>query len=114
MKIVSVIFIVLLVCQGCASNVYKSEFAFGVKLAEQGLWREAFFRWQKELARGDNSASVHNNMAVALEALGRFAEAESEYQKALQVDPGNKYIQANLNQLKKYLEQEPNENSDKK
>lgn len=70
-------------------------------MAKSGLWREAYFRWQKHLQSGHNTAAVHNNMAVALENMGKFKEAEKEYLKAIELAPGSQVIKDNYNQFKR-------------
>ncbi len=84
-------------------RTFKSGFDFANKLAEDGLWQEAYFWWQKELARGKQSAKTHNNMAIALESMGKLKEAEEEYKKALALAPGNSLIEKNYDRLKKIL-----------
>jgi Flp pilus assembly protein TadD len=78
-------------------------------MAMRGLWKEAYFRWQKSLAREGESALLHNNMAVALEKMGKLAEAEKEYEKALKLAPGNNFINTNMKSLKRILEGKDNE-----
>lgn len=72
-------------------------------MAKQGLWKEAYMRWQKVAASGQESAKVHNNMAIALESMGKTEEAEKEYRKALEMDPNNPRIKANYDSLKTFL-----------
>jgi tetratricopeptide (TPR) repeat protein len=86
---------------GCAVNRYRSDFEFANKLAAEGLWKEAYYRWQKALAPNSSSAALHNNLAVALEGLDRKPEAEQEYQQALKLDPGNVYIKSNYDRFQK-------------
>ncbi|MCU0276319.1 MAG: tetratricopeptide repeat protein [Acidobacteria bacterium] len=86
---------------GCAVHRYHSEFAFANKLLQEGLWQEAIFRLEKARAAGNDSAALHNNLAVALEGLGRADEAEREYQAALKLAPANEQIRLNLDKLKK-------------
>ena len=45
--------------------------------------------------RTPNNARAHNNLAVALEASGDFAQALAEYKKALELEPNNNYIRRN-------------------
>jgi len=90
-----------LLLAGCAVNSYRSEFAFANKLAREGLWQEAYYRLQKVRATGDDSAALHNNMAVVLESMGRNDQARDEYEIALKLDPGNEQILANFNKFKK-------------
>jgi len=86
---------------GCAVNRYRSDFEFANKLAAEGLWKEAYYRWQKVLATKSDSAALHNNLAVALESMDRLPEAEQEYQQALRLAPGNALIQGNFDRFKK-------------
>ncbi|HUU04576.1 MAG TPA: tetratricopeptide repeat protein [Patescibacteria group bacterium] len=93
----------------CAVNSYRSDFEFASKLAKEGLWQEASYRLQKALAAGNNSAALHNNMAVALESLGRYEEAQREYELALKLAPANLQIQNNFSQFKKNHRKDDNE-----
>ncbi len=73
----------------------KSQIAFGARVARQGLWREAAFRFEQAIARDPNNARAHNNLAVALEASGEFARALVEYKKALDLSPNDNYVRRN-------------------
>jgi Tfp pilus assembly protein PilF len=94
---------------GCAVNRYSSDFKFANKLAEEGLWKEAHYRLQKALAGNSGSPVLHNNLAVVLEGLSRFAEAELEYQQAMKLDPKNAYIKSNYDRFKKNQRKNENE-----
>lgn len=72
-----------------------SQIAFGTQMARQGLWSEALFRFRQAERLEPANPRVHNNMAVALEALGKFDEALEHYRKALELDPGNREAKAN-------------------
>ena len=81
-------------------------------MAQEGLWKEAYYRWNKLLEQGNESASLYNNIAIALEERGEFEEAEKAYQKALKLSPDNPTIKSNYNKFKKMLktgEKEENE-----
>lgn len=91
----------VLLLAGCAGHRYRSEFDFANKLVREGLWQEALFRLQKARAAGEDSAALHNNMAVVLEALGRADEALREYELALKLDPANERIKGNLDKFKR-------------
>jgi Flp pilus assembly protein TadD len=68
---------------------------FGAEAARQGLWREATFRWERA-AKGDPAnARLRNNLAVAYESLGRFADADREYREARRLDPESRSIRDN-------------------
>jgi Flp pilus assembly protein TadD len=99
-KIVFIVIAVLLMA-GCVVNRYHSDFEFANRLVQEGLWQEAVFRLQKARADGNESAALHNNLAVALESLGRFEEAGHEYEAALKLAPGNEQIQSNFDKFKK-------------
>jgi Flp pilus assembly protein TadD len=112
---VSLLIAVFLVVGGCsAKKVYKSEFDFANKLGQEGLWKEAHYRWQKILAEGKESAALYNNIAVALEEMGRFEEAEEAYKKALKLAPNNSTIRSNYDRLKKLSKKPKSENEDEK
>lgn len=87
----------------CASRSLQTEFAFANKMAKEGLWKEAYFRWQKLLPQKTDSAALHNNIAVALEQMGKIEEAEKEYKRALKLAPGSNYIQKNYERFKDSL-----------
>jgi len=96
-----VLLIAMFLMAGCAVNRYRSDFEFANKLAAEGLWKEAYYRWQKALTQNGSSAALHNNLAVALESLNRLPEAERGYQQALKLAPGNTLIQGNYDRFKK-------------
>jgi Tfp pilus assembly protein PilF len=90
---------VSLFLSGCTSysntESAKSQIAFGARVARQGLWREAAFRFEQAIARDPKNARAHNNLAVALEASGEFARALVEYKKALDLAPNDTYVRRN-------------------
>jgi len=82
-------------------------------LAEDGLWKEAYYRWNKVLEAGRKDAVIYNNMAIALEEMGKFDEAEKTYQKALELAPNNQTIKTNYDRMKKFLKKEKNDEGKK-
>jgi Flp pilus assembly protein TadD len=68
---------------------------FGVEAAQQGLWREALFRWEKAVKDDPGNARLRNNLAVAYESLGRLEEADREYLEALRLAPDSREIKDN-------------------
>jgi Flp pilus assembly protein TadD len=106
-----IIFLTLCVAMlsACAVNRYRSDAEFANRLAKEGLWQEAMYRWQKAMGADGGSAALHNNLAVALESLGRNEEAEREYQLAMKLAPGNSRIQSNYNLFKKNQRKGANE-----
>lgn len=105
---------VIAVIGACSARkrTVQTEFAFANNLAKQGLWKEAHYRWKRVLAEGKESAAVYNNIAIALEKMGKFEEAEAAYKKALQIAPNNSTVKNNYDKLQKYLkgEDEPDDN----
>lgn len=91
----------LVLLNSCAGKRYGSEFEFANALAQKGLWKEAYFRWGRALEAGMNTAALHNNMAIALEEMGKPDEAEKEYKKALALAPNNEQIKRNLERFHK-------------
>jgi Flp pilus assembly protein TadD len=87
----------------CSTKKGKAELNFANAMAKQGLWKEAYIRWQKIEATGKDDAKMHNNMAIALESMGKSGEAEKEYLKAIEMDPGNPRIKANYESFKTYM-----------
>jgi tetratricopeptide (TPR) repeat protein len=109
LKKIVLLTICVVLLTGCAVNRYRSDFEFANKLAAEGLWKEAYYRWQKALTLNGGSAALHNNLAVALESLNRLPEAEQEYQQAMKLAPGNTLIQNNYNLFKKNQRKDSNE-----
>ncbi len=80
--------VLALVSGACASSGTvadaHAEMREGVRAAQNGYWQEALFRFQNARALEPTDAEVLNNLAVALEALGRYDEALAAYKQALQ------------------------------
>jgi len=76
-------------------DTFKQEMRFGAEAAQQGLWREAAFRWEKILKDHPENARLHNNLGVAYESLGQFDRARNEYEMARRLDPDDKEIRDN-------------------
>ena len=73
----------------------KKEVAFGINVAQRGLWQEARFRFEQATALDPESASAFNNLGVTLEQQGEFEKARAAYERALQLEPKNLSIQQN-------------------
>lgn len=78
----------------------KTQVEFGIKVAQNGLWNEALYRWQKAVQIDPGYAAAWNNLAIAFEHEGRFEEANQAYEKALQLDPKNLLIRQNYDLFK--------------
>jgi Tfp pilus assembly protein PilF len=73
----------------------KAQVDFGIAVAQKGLWKEALYRWQKAVELDPGYAAAWNNLAIAYEHAGNFAEARKAYEKALALDSKNLYIKQN-------------------
>lgn len=89
----------LLASAACGSaNLGESaarQLAFGVSMAERGLWSEALFRFERAHQLDPTSFRVLNNLAVAYEANGHFDQALATYRRALEIDPANRDLRSN-------------------
>ena len=79
----------------------------GVEASRDGRWDEAVALWTQAAAADPSSAAVHNNLAVAFERLGRFAEARAEYEAALKLAPGNARIRENFRRFQEARQAAP-------
>lgn len=105
-KIIGISLCLALFVTGCGGPAYqRNQLLFGVEAAQNDLWDEAIFRWEKALAADPESAAAYNNLAVAYEKKGRFEEAEKAYQRALALDPEHEHIQANFKSFQENLDQ---------
>jgi Tfp pilus assembly protein PilF len=78
----------------------KEQVEFGIKVAQNGLWNEAQYRWEKATQLDPTYAAAWNNLAIAYEHEGKFEEAKQAYEKALQLDPKNLMIRQNYDLFK--------------
>lgn len=96
------------VLSGCSGNGIThgpaDQLRFGVKMAQQGLWSEALFRFEKARSLDPGNPKVLNNVAVALEAAGRYDEALETYRRALELEPGNRGLRANYARFADFYE----------
>src|SRR5437867_12285865 len=78
----------------------KEQVAFGIDVAQRGLWREAIYRWEKAVEIDPTYAAAYNDLAVAYEHEGEFQKARAAYEKALALDPDNVQIRQNYDLFK--------------
>lgn len=87
-----------------ARSEAKAQVEFGIKVAQNGLWKEATYRWEKATELDPTYAEAWNNLAVGYEYAGRFDDAEAAYQKAMKLDPNNVMIRTNYDYFKEIHE----------
>ena len=78
----------------------KEQIEFGIKVAQNQLWNEALYRWQKATELDPTYAAAWNNLAVAYEHEGKFEDAKKAYEKALALEPKNLMIRQNYDLFK--------------
>lgn len=83
-----------------ARSEAKSLVAFGIDVAEKGLWREAIYRWERAVEIDPTYGAALNNLAVAYEHEGQLEKARQTYEKALVVEPNNAQIRQNYELFK--------------
>ena len=78
----------------------KKQVEFGIKVAQNNLWNEALYRWQKAVELDPNYAAAWNNLAIAYEQQGDFEKAAKAYETAVKIDPENLMIRQNYDLFK--------------
>ena len=94
----ALLLVLLLLVPGPAPAAEKSsgqQVKFGIDVAQQGMWREALFRFERAVEIDPRNSSALNNLAVAQEQMGEFEEARKNYERALEIKPDDLYIQQN-------------------
>jgi Flp pilus assembly protein TadD len=96
-----------LFCPACASGKkpnesWKAEKAYGAKMARQGFWREALFRFEKAAEQKPDDAEIQNDLAVAYESLGDTSHALAAYKRALELAPNDQKIKRNYARFAEY------------
>ncbi len=91
---------IALAAAGCAGSgggrsSAASSVKEGLQAARRSYWQEAHFRFAAAHQRQPADAGILNNLAVTLEALGRYDEALETYKKALDLAPSNRSIRRN-------------------
>jgi Tfp pilus assembly protein PilF len=83
-----------------ARSSARSQVEFGIKVAQNGLWKEAAYRWEKAVELDPTYAAAWNNLAIAYEHEGKFEEARNAYERAVKLDPKNALIRQNYDLFK--------------
>jgi Tfp pilus assembly protein PilF len=88
------------VARADARSDSKEQVEFGIRVAQNGLWNEALYRWKKAVELDPTYAAAWNNLAIAYEHEGKFDDAKKAYEKALELDPKNLMIRQNYDLFK--------------
>jgi Tfp pilus assembly protein PilF len=83
-----------------ARSEAKEQTAFGIKVAQNGLWKEAAYRWERAVQIDPTYAAAWNNLAIAYEQRGDFEKAREAYEKAVTLDPENLMFRQNYDLFK--------------
>lgn len=67
----------------------------GYQAAKRGYWQEAMVRYDHASKTAPGNAEIWSNLAVVLEAVGRYDDAGEAYRRALEIEPGNRKIRRN-------------------
>jgi Flp pilus assembly protein TadD len=78
----------------------KAQVAFGINVAQRGLWREAIYRWERAVEIDPTYAAAFNDLAIAYEHEGQLDKARKAYEKALDIEPNNSQIRQNYELFK--------------
>jgi Flp pilus assembly protein TadD len=73
----------------------KDQVAFGIAVAQRGLWKEATFRWERAVELDPAYGAAWNNLGIGYEQLGRFDDARRAYERAMTAEPSNTFIRNN-------------------
>src|SRR5262245_1252994 len=88
------------VARADARSDSREQVEFGIRVAQNGLWNEALYRWQKAVEIDPTYAAAWNNLAIAYEHEGKFDQAKKAYERALELDPKNLMIRQNYDLFK--------------
>ena len=106
-RLASIAILLCLLLSGCAglrdTSQTEAYNRFAIRAAQAQLWNEAVFRWKQVINIDPEDAKAHNNLGVAYEALGNMDEAIASYQRAAELEPGNKYYRLNYRRCRIHL-----------
>jgi len=99
--------IVLLSCWFAAANAGNSAapMLFAARMAEEGNWHEASYRWAHLSAEQPGNFKLFNNLAVSMEVLGQPERAGEHYRRALELAPDNLTIRSNFRRFNFFWEE---------
>lgn len=89
---------------GETERAAKAEIEEGVRAAKRGYWLEALSRFERAKDLTPDDPRVLNNLAVALEAVGRFDEAREVYQTAVAGPWQDRRLRRNVERFEEFYE----------
>jgi len=78
----------------------------GIEYAQKNLWDRAMSIWEDELGRDPRNTAALYNLGLAHEVMGDFDQAESYYNRALDIEPNDLYMEALANIRQRKIEQQ--------
>ena len=115
-QLVSIAILVCLMLSGCIGlrdvNQIEAYNDFAIRAAQAQLWNEAVFRWKQVINVDPDNSKAYNNLGVAYEALGNIDEAVAAYQRATELEPGNKYYRLNYRRCRIHIRRSGVEDED--
>ena len=106
-QLASIAILACLILSGCAISRDVDQIEaynqFAIRAAQAQLWNEAVFRWKQVIDVDPENAKAYNNLGVAYEALGNIDEAVAAYQRATELEPGNKYYRLNYRRCRIHI-----------
>lgn len=72
----------------------------GAAYAKQGEWQRAVEIWERGAAAAPGDAALRHNIGVGYEAQSKIEQAEASYNKALNIEPGNRTYIEDIAQLR--------------
>lgn len=82
----------------------KAQVAFGIRVAQAGLWKEARFRFERAIELDPSYAAAWNNLAIVCEQMGEHDKARKAYEQALKLAPKDVFVQQNYEMFKEIHE----------
>lgn len=83
----------------------KEQMKFGLNAAKRGYWLEALSRYESANELVPGRVNVLNNIAIALEAVGRFEEALVAYETAIEIAPNDRVLRRNFTQFREFYDE---------
>lgn len=78
----------------------KAQVAFGIRVAQSGLWKEARFRFERAIELDPSYAAAWNNLAIVCEQTGEHDKARKAYEQALRLAPKDAFVRQNYELFK--------------